>query len=116
MDLSELSPVTDFFVITSATTEVHARAIADYVVETISLAGIQPWQMEGYPFGHWILLDYVNVVVHIFLEEARSYYGLERLWGDAPTTSFDDPELNHKDAAEPGHPSRPNGKSGGHRE
>ena len=93
MDLTEPSPVTDFFVITSATTDVHAKAIADHVVKVLASRGVQKWQMEGYPLGHWILIDYVDVVVHIFLEETRRYYGLERLWGDAPTTRIDEIEI-----------------------
>jgi ribosome-associated protein len=93
MDLTELSPVTDFFVITSATTNIHARAIADSIVETLKSIGIRPLHLEGYTYGNWILIDYVDIIVHIFLEDSREYYGLERLWGDAPTTSFEDPEL-----------------------
>ena len=90
MDLSGLSPVTDYFVITNASTDVHARAIANYIVETLRVKGVRPLHMEGNSLGRWILIDYFDVVIHIFLEETRMYYGLERLWGDAPTIHFDE--------------------------
>lgn len=83
LDLRKVSDVTDYFVICSADVEIHARAIADHIIESQKKRGIRPWHNEGYQNSKWILLDYVHVVVHIFLRETREFYGLERLWGDA---------------------------------
>jgi ribosome-associated protein len=83
LDLRKLSDVTDYFVTCSAEVELHARAIADHIIESLKKKGIRPWHKEGYQNCRWILLDYVDVVVHIFLGETRGFYGLEKLWGDA---------------------------------
>ncbi len=83
LDLRRLTDITDYFVICSAEVELHARAIADYTIENLEKKGIRPWHNEGYQNSRWILLDYVDVVVHIFLEESREFYELEKLWGDA---------------------------------
>ncbi len=83
LDLRRLSDVTDYFVTCTAEVELHARAIADHIIESLKKKGIRPWHEEGYQNSRWILLDYVDVVVHIFLEETREFYGLEKLWGDA---------------------------------
>lgn len=83
LDLRRLSDITDYFVICSAEVELHARAIADHIIESLKKRGIRSWHNEGYQNSRWILLDYVDVVVHIFLEETREFYELERLWGDA---------------------------------
>lgn len=83
LDLRELSDVTDYFVTCTAGVELHARAIADHIIESLKKKGIRPWHKEGYQSSRWILLDYVDVVVHIFLDETREFYGLEKLWGDA---------------------------------
>jgi len=83
LDLRRLSDITDYFVICSAEVELHARAIADHIIESLKKRGVRPWHNEGYQNSKWILLDYVDVVVHIFLKETREFYELERLWGDA---------------------------------
>jgi ribosome-associated protein len=83
LDLRKLSPVCDFFVICSASVEIHARAIADCIMENLESRGIRFWHNEGYQASRWILLDYVDVVVHILLPEVREFYALEKLWGDA---------------------------------
>jgi len=83
VDLRKLSEVTDYFVICSADVEIHAKAIADHIIESLKKKGIRLWHKEGYQNSKWILLDYVDVVVHIFLRATREFYGLERLWGDA---------------------------------
>jgi len=83
LDLRRLSDITDYFVICSAGVELHARAIADHIIESLKKRGVRPWHNEGYQNSKWILLDYVDVVVHIFLKETREFYELERLWGDA---------------------------------
>ena len=83
LDLRKLTDITDYFVICSAEVALHARAIADHITENLEEKGIKSWHCEGHQSSRWILLDYVDVVVHIFLEESREFYGLERLWGDA---------------------------------
>lgn len=83
LDLRKLSSVCDFFVICSASVDVQAKAIADWITENLQQRGINYWHSEGYRACRWILLDYVDVVVHIFLPQVREFYGLESLWGDA---------------------------------
>lgn len=85
LDLRELTTVTDYFVICSGNLDLHVKAISDAIVEELEKRKIKVWHIEGYSALKWVLLDYVDVVVHIFNQEARDFYGLERLWGDAPT-------------------------------
>jgi ribosome-associated protein len=84
LDLRGISPITDYFVICSVGSEVQGKAVADHVQEELSERGIDVWHVEGYQNARWILLDYIDVVMHVFQEEARDFYGLDRLWGDAP--------------------------------
>lgn len=88
LDLRGLSDAADFFLIASGDSDVHARAIADNVVERMEASGFRPIGVEGRSGGRWILLDYVSVIVHIFLPRVREFYQLERLWGDAPRTEL----------------------------
>ncbi len=82
MDLRKLTSMTDFFVVCSADSETQIKAIADAVIDGTEKKGVSPWHNErGSP--NWVLLDYSDVVVHIFHRHARSYYNLEKLWGDA---------------------------------
>lgn len=90
MDLRGLTTTCDFFVICEGTSDVHVRAIADAIVEGMKNTGEKAWHVEGYEAKRWILVDYVNVVVHVFDEETRDYYQLERLWGDAGVEKYDD--------------------------
>jgi ribosome-associated protein len=84
LDLRELEAVSDFFIIVSAASEVQVKAIADHVEDVLrEQAGVKPWHVEGLDGRRWVLLDYVDVVVHVFHEKTREYYLLERLWGDA---------------------------------
>ena len=76
--------MTDSFVIASGTSVPHIKALSDYVEEGMSEKGIDPLRVEGYNSAKWILLDYGDVIVHIFSEEARQFYSLEWLWADAP--------------------------------
>ncbi|HVP37646.1 MAG TPA: ribosome silencing factor [Candidatus Saccharimonadales bacterium] len=89
LDLRKLSAVTDFFVVASATSSPHVRALGEHVEDTLRRAGHRPWHTEGYPAERWVLLDYVNVVVHIFHPQTREFYLLERLWGDAEKVKVD---------------------------
>jgi ribosome-associated protein len=84
--LRKLSPVTDYFVICTAEAEVHARAVADFITEQLAQKGIAAWRTEGRGNTGWVVIDYINVIVHIFLASVRERYSLERLWGDAPKT------------------------------
>ncbi|HVS93318.1 MAG TPA: ribosome silencing factor [Mucilaginibacter sp.] len=79
-----LSSVSDYFVICHADSATQVKAIANSVEEEIFKALKQePWRKEGLEYGEWILLDYINVVVHIFRTDKREFYGVEELWGDA---------------------------------
>ncbi len=83
-DLQEVSDLADFFLFASGSNERQVQAIADAIEERLRAQGIPPLHVEGkYPSG-WILLDYGDFVVHVFLDTTREFYGLERLWGDAP--------------------------------
>lgn len=88
MDLRSIkNSVTDFFVICSGNSDTQIDAISKSIEEEVHKAGESPaWKVEGKSNGQWILMDYVNVVAHIFLKEKREFYGLEELWGDAKTT------------------------------
>jgi len=83
LDLRELSGVCDYFFICSGSSEVQVKAIAEAVEEGLKEKGVRPWHIEGFESRRWVLLDYVEVVVHVFHEKTREYYMLDRLWGDA---------------------------------
>lgn len=83
MDLRKVTSITDYFIICSGTVEQHIKAIKDNVIEKLSEKGIQYWHIEGELANTWVLIDYVDVVVHIFHPLARDYYKLEKLWADA---------------------------------
>jgi ribosome-associated protein len=83
MNLKKLTTVADYFVVCSGDSDVQVKAIADRVKEGLKKEGLSPWHDEGYKNRSWILLDYVDVVVHIFHRDARVFYNLEKLWGDA---------------------------------
>jgi len=85
IDLRRHGAPTDYFVICSGNGDRHVRAIADGIVEEMARRGVRPWHVEGLSARKWILIDYVNVVVHVFNAEARRFYSLETLWGDAPS-------------------------------
>jgi ribosome-associated protein len=84
LNIGRVSIVADYFIICSSRSPVHARAIADAVEERLQQHGYNKHHVEGFRAGRWILLDYGAVVIHIFHEEERAFYNLERLWGDAP--------------------------------
>jgi ribosome-associated protein len=90
MDMRELTFSTDYFIICSAPTATQVRAIADNVEEELDKAEVHFNHKEGYHEGEWILLDYGEIVVHIFKNENREYYALEKLWGDAKITSYEE--------------------------
>ncbi|MFN4111270.1 MAG: ribosome silencing factor [Ignavibacteria bacterium] len=83
MDLRKVTSITDYFIICSGTVEQHIKAIKDHIIEKLSGKGIEHWHIEGELANTWVLIDYVDVVVHIFHPLARDYYKLEKLWADA---------------------------------
>jgi len=90
VDLRNLVTFTDYFVICSADSDTQVKAIADQIDKVLSDDGIRCWHREGLKALSWVLLDYVDVVVHIFKKEARDFYNLEKLWGDAPSELMKD--------------------------
>jgi len=90
MDLRPLTDTADFFILCSGTSEQHVKTLTDEVAEKTKQEGESPWHIEGYKTRRWVLIDYVDIVVHIFRQEVREFYSLERLWGDAKRTSFED--------------------------
>ena len=93
LDLTGLSAACDYFVVCSAGSEQQVRAIAEHIAdEARASAGLPPWHVEGRSHRRWILLDFVDVVVHVFHHETRQYYMLERLWGDAKVTHVREPK------------------------
>lgn len=85
LDLARVSDATDYFVIASGSSDTHVRAIAEHVMEQLKKEGVRAHHVEGLPQGRWVLLDYIDFVVHVFHPTLRSFYQLERLWGDAAT-------------------------------
>ncbi|HKX30353.1 MAG TPA: ribosome silencing factor [Blastocatellia bacterium] len=81
--LSAITEFTDYFMICSGSSTRQTQAIADAIVEQLKLSGVRPLNTEGYNSGEWILIDYGAFIVHIFTEESRRFYDLERLWRDA---------------------------------
>ena len=88
LNMDGLSPVTDFYVICSAGNSTLVKAIADNIEDKLAEAGVHPTHKEGYADARWVLLDYGDVVAHVFLEEERDFYNLEQLWADVPSESF----------------------------
>ncbi len=85
LKIADLTVIADYFVIATGGSTTHVRALADELEFKLKNEdGVAPLSVEGYDSSSWILLDYGSVVVHVFLEDARGFYALERLWGDAP--------------------------------
>jgi ribosome-associated protein len=83
LNLRPVSDMTDYFVIASGTSDTHVRSVAEHVVAELKKDGVRVYHIEGITQGRWVLLDYVDFVVHVFHPALRSFYQLERLWGDA---------------------------------
>lgn len=84
LDLRKLTSAVDWFVIVSADSENQVLAIADHVMESLAKEGQKTWHSEGQESRKWVLIDYVDVVAHVFYSRTREFYSLETLWGDAP--------------------------------
>lgn len=90
LDVQGITNMTDYFIFCSADTDIQVKAIADGIRKGTPH---KPWRVEGYQQLNWVLIDYVDVVVHIFKTSAREYYNLESLWSDAQLTEYhDEPE------------------------
>lgn len=84
LDLRGISSATDFFVLATGNSDVQVKAIAEHIVEELKKEDARPDHVEGMEGGRWVLLDYIDFVVHVFHPQARDFYQLENLWGDAP--------------------------------
>ena len=89
LDLTHISDATDYFVIASGSSDTHVRAIAEHVLEELRKEGVRAHHVEGLQQGRWVLLDYVDFVVHVFHPVLREFYQLERLWSDAKTVAIE---------------------------
>lgn len=89
LDLRGISTATDYFVVASGTSDTHVKSIAEHVIEELKKEDAPASHVEGLRGGRWVLVDYIDFVVHVFHPAAREFYQLERLWGDAPTHTFE---------------------------
>jgi ribosome-associated protein len=89
LDVKALSSVTDYFLVCSGRSTTHLASITDAIRAELKQEGVRPLHAEGATDSGWVLLDYGDVLMHVFLEDTRAYYALERLWGDAPSISVD---------------------------
>lgn len=89
LDVQGVSSVADYFLVCSGRSTPHLEAIADAIRTGLKGDGVRPLHAEGQPDSGWVLLDYGDVLVHVFLEDTRAYYALERLWGDVPSVPVD---------------------------
>jgi len=90
LDVRELIVITDYFVITSGSSQRQVRTIVEEIEKAMRDLGRKPVRREGVEDWRWVLLDYFDVVIHVFSDEEREYYDLERLWRDAPRVELDD--------------------------
>jgi ribosome-associated protein len=89
LDVQGVSSVTDYFIVCSGKSTTHVRTIIDAIRTELKTDGVRPLHAEGHPESGWVLLDYGDILVHVFLEDTRAYYALERLWGDAPSVPIE---------------------------
>jgi len=90
MDVRRVTDVTRFFVVCSGQSSPQVKAIADHLIDSCKDAGLEIYHVEGYDSLRWVLIDLVDIVVHVFQPDVRKYYQLERLWGDAPAERLDE--------------------------
>lgn len=88
LDLRGISSATDFFVMATGNSDIQVKAIAEHVMEEMAKTGVRPLHVEGMARARWVLMDFVDFVVHVLHPTAREFYQLELLWGDAPTRVF----------------------------
>ncbi|HYM21113.1 MAG TPA: ribosome silencing factor [Candidatus Kapabacteria bacterium] len=91
LDVRSITPITDFFIICSASSDLQVKAIAENVIVKMrEEKGMSPWKSEGWDSLQWVIIDFVDFVVHVFRDTAREFYHLERLWADAPMEAVED--------------------------
>jgi len=90
LETGKLSSIADYFVVCSGRSDTQVQAIAEAVEKELAVRGERPLSVEGLPHAQWVLLDYGDVVVHVFLDEVREYYELERLWSDVPRRQWEE--------------------------
>ena len=90
IDVRKITTLTDFFVVCTSESEPQTRAITDHINQKMKEEGVRSWHIEGYEHLNWVLVDFVNIVVHIFSKETREYYEFERLWADGTITKVQD--------------------------
>ena len=90
LDIHEISTIADYFILATGTSTTQVQAMADELEEKMELSGYRLHHKEGFRGGRWILLDFSNIVIHIFHDEERQFYNLERIWTDAKTTFIED--------------------------
>lgn len=83
LDVRELTSISDYFVIATGTSSKHTSSLAESVEDTLSELGFEPSHKEGHRQGEWVLMDYLDVIVHVFTEDARAFYNLEKMWQEA---------------------------------
>ncbi|RIL10509.1 MAG: ribosome silencing factor [Proteobacteria bacterium] len=88
LSISEISDVADYFVIVSGRSDRQVQGIANRILEDLAIRGIKPFSLEGLEKGHWVLMDFGDIVVHVFYEPQREYYDLEGLWAKAPRVAL----------------------------
>jgi ribosome-associated protein len=89
LDVSELIVITDYFVIASGGSDRQVKTVAEEIERSVAALGVKPVRREGEREGQWVLLDFVDFVAHVFRDQEREYYGLERLWRDAPAVAWE---------------------------
>ena len=92
MDLRGLTTMTDFFVLGSGESDVQVKAIVDHIDHSLRAEHTRAYHIEGAQQLSWVLMDYIDVIAHVFLSEAREFYGLERLWADAKVSTIGEPD------------------------
>jgi len=97
LTLKDLTSVADYFVICTGDVDMHVKAIADEIKKELK-HDIKPWHIEGYQHLRWVLIDFVDFVVHVFHKDTRDYYNIERLWADAPLEKLVAPAADTQDS------------------
>jgi ribosome-associated protein len=113
MDLRKVTSTTDYFVVCSADSDTQVRAIADAVDQATDEAGSRVWKQEGRQAMTWVILDFVDVVAHVFHRDSRTFYNLERLWADAKTVAVTDEPKPKKPAVKKAPAKRTSTRSSG---
>lgn len=90
MDLRKLMNVTDYFILINGESDVHVKALANHIEKELRKEDVELWHREGFQNLKWVLMDYIDVVIHIFRPEVREFYSLEKLWADAKITKVEE--------------------------